>query len=211
MAALAETRDNETGGHIQRTRHYVRVLAEALRGHPRFSAFLDAETIEVLFKLAPLHDIGKVGIRDFILLKPDRLTAGEFEEMKRHTIYGDDTLKLAEEHLGDDSFLRIAREFALSHQEKWDGTGYPLGLAGEQIPIAGRLMAVADVYDALVSRRTYKEPLAPAAAAAIIAAGRGTHFDPDVVDAFTAHEGEFRAIAARFADGQPPRQEEASR
>ena len=203
LAALAETRDNETGGHIQRTRHYVRLLAEALRGHPRFRAFLDPETIEILFKLAPLHDIGKVGVRDFILLKPDRLTATEYEEMKRHTVYGDDTLKMAEEHLGDDSFLKIARDFALTHQEKWDGTGYPQGLAGDQIPIAGRLMAVADVYDALVSRRKYKEPLSHAVASAMIAAGRGTHFDPDVVDAFRDHEEEFSAIATRFADAQP--------
>ena len=113
--------------------------------------------------------------------------------MKRHTIYGDNTLEMAERHLGDDSFLRIAREFALTHQEKWDGTGYPQGLAGEQIPIAGRLMAVADVYDALVSRRKYKEPLSHERAAAILAEGRGTHFDPDVLDVFLAHQEQFKA------------------
>ncbi len=200
MAALAETRDNETGGHIQRTRHYVRALAERLREHPRFRAFLDAQTIELLFRLAPLHDIGKVGVRDQVLLKPSRLTREEFEEMKRHTIYGDDTLEIAERRLGDDSFLQIAREFALTHQEKWDGSGYPRGLAGDQIPIAGRLMAVADVYDALVSRRVYKEPMPHEGAAAILARGRGTHFDPDVIDAFLDTQERFRQIATRFSD-----------
>ena len=200
MAALAETRDSGTGGHIQRTRHYVKLLAELLRNHPRFRVYLDPWTIELLYKLAPLHDVGKVGVRDHILLKPDRLSSAEFEEMKRHTIFGDNTLELAERHLGDDSFLKIAREFALTHQEKWDGSGYPRGLAGEQIPIAGRLMAVADVYDALVSRRNYKEPLSHERAASILAEGRGTHFDPDVLDVFLAHQELFKAIAKRFAD-----------
>jgi response regulator RpfG family c-di-GMP phosphodiesterase len=147
-----------------------------------------------------LHDIGKVGVRDQVLLKPDRLTSAEFEEMKLHAIFGDNTLALAERHLGDDSFLRIAREFALTHQEKWDGSGYPRGLAGERIPIAGRLMAVADVYDALVSRRKYKEPLSHERAVSILAEGRGTHFDPEVLDAFIAHQDRFKAIAARFSD-----------
>ena len=178
MAALAETRDNETGGHIQRTRHYVKILAERLRDHPRFRDFLDDQTIELLYKLAPMHDIGKVGVRDRVLLKPERLTREEYEEMKRHTVYGDDTLELAERHLGDSSFLRIAREFALTHQERWDGSGYPHGLKGEQIPIAGRLMAVADVYDALVSRRIYKEPQTHEQAAAILAQGRGHPLRP---------------------------------
>lgn len=157
-----------------------------------------------------MHDIGKVGVRDHVLLKPARLTREEFDEMKRHTIYGDDTLALAERHLGDDSFLRIAREFALTHQEKWDGSGYPNGLKGEQIPIAGRLMAVADVYDALVSRRVYKEAQPHEQAAAQMAAGRGTHFDPDVLDAFLANQELFKQIAQRFSDGTgalppPPR------
>ncbi len=203
MAALAETRDSETGGHIQRTRHYVKVLAERLREHPRFRDFLNDQSIELLFRLAPLHDIGKVGVRDNILLKPTRLTSAEFEEMKHHTSYGDATLEMAERHLGDDSFLRIAREFALTHQEKWDGTGYPQGLSGEQIPIAGRLMAVADVYDALVSRRSYKEAMTHEQAAGILAKGRGTHFDPDVLDAFLANQLQFKAIAARFAEAAP--------
>lgn len=200
MASLGEMRDADTGGHIQRTRHYVKLLAQLLQGHPRFRDYLDDRTIELLYKLSPLHDIGKVGIRDHILLKPARLTKAEFEEMKRHTIYGDDTLATAERRLGDETFLRIAREFALTHQERWDGTGYPQGLAGERIPIAGRLMAVADVYDALVSRRCYKEPFSHEQAAAILAEGRGTHFDPDVLDAFLDNQEKFKAIAARFPD-----------
>ncbi|MHB8836952.1 MAG: HD domain-containing phosphohydrolase, partial [Candidatus Methylomirabilia bacterium] len=202
MASLGEMRDSDTGGHIQRTRHYVRLLGRLLQKHPRFSDYLDDQTIELLYKLSPLHDIGKVGIRDHILLKPARLTKEEFEEMKRHTIYGDDTLAIAEQHLGEETFLRIARDFALTHQEKWDGTGYPQGLAGEQIPIAGRLMAVADVYDALVSRRCYKAPFPHEQAAAILAAGRGTHFDPDVLDTFLANQEQFKAIAAKFPDAE---------
>jgi adenylate cyclase len=200
MASLGEMRDADTGGHIQRTRHYVRLLAQLLRGHPRFRDYLDDRTIDLLYKLSPMHDIGKVGIRDHILLKPSRLTKEEFEEMKRHTIYGDDTLASAERQLGEETFLRIAREFALTHQERWDGLGYPRGLAGERIPIPGRLMAVADVYDALVSRRCYKEPISHERAATILAEGRGTHFDPDVVDAFLANQQRFSEIAARFPD-----------
>ena len=153
-----------------------------------------------MFRLAPMHDIGKVGVRDQILLKPALLTLQEFEEMKRHTVFGDNTLRIAENGLGEDSFLRIGREFALTHQEKWDGSGYPQGLKGEQIPVSGRLMALADVYDALVSRRKYKESLPHEQAAAILAEGRGTHFDPDVLDAFLAHQDRFKEIAARFAD-----------
>jgi HD-GYP domain-containing protein (c-di-GMP phosphodiesterase class II) len=200
MAALAETRDSVTGGHIQRTRHYVKLLAQLLRDHPRFRGVLDDQTTELMYRLAPMHDIGKVGVRDQILLKPALLTLQEFEEMKRHTVYGDNTLRIAEHGLGDDSFLRIGREFALTHQEKWDGSGYPQGLKGEQIPVSGRLMAVADVYDALVNRRKYKEALPHEQAAAIMAAGRGTHFDPDVLDAFLSHQEQFKAIAARFAE-----------
>lgn len=208
MAALAETRDSVTGGHIQRTRHYVKLLALLLRNHPRFRGVLDDQTIELMYRLAPMHDIGKVGIRDQILLKPALLTLQEFEEMKFHTVFGDNTLRIAENGLGEDSFLRIGREFALTHQEKWDGTGYPQGLKGDQIPVSGRLMAVADVYDALVSRRKYKEPLSHEQATAILAEGRGTHFDPDVLDAFLANQDRFKEIASRFADtpghGNPP-------
>jgi putative two-component system response regulator len=201
MASLAETRDNETGNHIRRTQHYVRVLAEHLREHPRFRHFLDDATIKLLFKSAPLHDIGKIGIPDRILLKPGRFTPEEFEIMKTHTTLGRDAIAHAELQLGMDvDFLRLAKEIAYSHQEKWDGSGYPEGLAGDAIPISARLMAVADVYDALISRRVYKEGMPHDKAVGIILEGRGSHFDPDVCDAFAACLPVFQEIAARFAD-----------
>jgi adenylate cyclase len=200
LAALAETRDKETGGHIRRTQHYMKALAERLKDHPRFKAFLDKETIDLLFRLTALHDVGKVGVRDSILLKKGKLTPEEFEEMKKHTIYGSDTILMAEEQLGSNSFLHLAREVALNHQEKWDGTGYPAGLEGEEIPIPGRLMAVADVYDALISQRVYKKPMPYEEVRQIMSQGRGTHFDPDILDAFLEIEEEFRRIAEKFAD-----------
>lgn len=201
MASLAETRDNETGNHIRRTQHYVRVLAEYLREHPRFRHFLDEDTITLLFKSAPLHDIGKIGIPDRILLKPGRFTPEEFEIMKTHTTLGRDAIAHAEQQLGMQvGFLSLAKEIAYSHQEKWDGSGYPEGLAGEAIPISARLMAVADVYDALISRRVYKDGMPHDKAVQIILDGRASHFDPDVCDAFMACLPLFRQIAARFAD-----------
>jgi len=203
MASLAETRDNATGNHIRRTQHYVRALAQHLRHHPRFAAALNDETIELLFKSAPLHDIGKVGIPDRILLKPGRLTPDEFEIMKTHAALGRDAIAAAERCLDTpDSFLRFAREIAYSHQEKWDGSGYPEGLWGEQIPLSARLMVVADVYDALISRRIYKPALPHEQAVAMIREGRDQHFDPDIVDAFLECAEQFRTIAARFADDE---------
>ncbi|MBD8527249.1 HD-GYP domain-containing protein [Pseudomarimonas arenosa] len=204
MASLAETRDNETGNHIRRTQHYVKLLAMEVRYHPRFRQALESDNeIEMLYKSAPLHDIGKVGIPDHILLKPGRLTDAEFEIMKSHTTLGRDAILAAESILNaPDSFLRYAREIAYSHQEKWDGSGYPLGLSGEEIPLSARLMAVADVYDALISRRVYKEAFSHEKAVQIIAEGRGSHFDPDLVDAFLLHAHAFREIAARFADAE---------
>lgn len=201
MASLAETRDNETGNHIRRTQHYVKVLAEQLRDHPRFRHFLNDETIRLLFKSAPLHDIGKIGIPDHILLKPGRFTPEEFEIMKTHTTLGRDAIQRAEDQLGIAvDFLSLAKEIAYSHQEKWDGSGYPQALAGDDIPISARLMAVADVYDALISRRVYKEGMPHEEAVEIIRQGRGSHFDPDICDAFLAHVEQFQAIAERFAD-----------
>lgn len=201
MASLAETRDNETGNHIRRTQHYVKVLAEQLRDHPRFRHFLNDETIRLLFKSAPLHDIGKIGIPDHILLKPGRFTPEEFEIMKTHTTLGRDAIQRAEDQLGVAvDFLSLAKEIAYSHQEKWDGSGYPQALAGDDIPISARLMAVADVYDALISRRVYKEGMPHEEAVEIIRQGRGSHFDPDICDAFLAHVEQFQAIAERFAD-----------
>lgn len=201
MASLAETRDNETGNHIRRTQHYIKVLAELLREHPRFRHFLDDETIKLLFKSAPLHDIGKIGIPDRILLKPGRLTPEEFEIMKTHTTLGRDAIQHAENQLGIDvDFLHLAKEIAYGHQEKWDGSGYPQGVASEEIPISARLMAVADVYDALISRRVYKPGMPHEKAVEIIREGRGSHFDPDICDAFLVNAEQFREIAARFAD-----------
>ncbi|MHB1013978.1 MAG: response regulator [Desulfurivibrionaceae bacterium] len=203
MASLAETRDNETGNHIRRTQQYVRALAEKLKTHPRFSADLTPRQIEVLVKSAPLHDIGKVGIPDSILLKPGKFEPEEFEIMKTHTTLGKEAIERAETESGMEiEFLFCAKQIALSHHEKWDGSGYPQGLAGEAIPICARLMALADVFDALISRRVYKESFSHEKAIAIIVAGKGEHFDPDVTDAFAAIADEMKAIAQRFADSK---------
>jgi putative two-component system response regulator len=201
MASLAETRDNETGHHIRRTQQYIRALANHLAQKPDFAAFLPAKQIELIYKTAPLHDIGKVGVPDRILLKPGRLTPEEFDEMKRHTIYGRDALDAAAKTLGtEETFLKTAREIAYYHHEKWDGTGYPEGLAGGTIPLAARLMAIVDVYDALISRRPYKDPMSHEQAYAIIHDGKGTHFDPSVVNAFEEIKDTVAGIAAKYAD-----------
>jgi len=201
MASLAETRDNETGNHIRRTQNYVKTLAQTLSKHPRFLHYLTDEQIEMLYLSAPLHDIGKVGIPDHILLKPGRLDAAEFEIMKTHTTLGYQSILSASERLsGGSGFLTCAMEIALSHQEKWDGSGYPQGLSGDAIPISARLMAVADVYDALISERYYKKAFSHESAVGIILEGRGSHFDPDVVDAFQRIERKFVEIATKFSD-----------
>ncbi|GLR12723.1 two-component system response regulator [Chitinimonas prasina] len=203
MASLAETRDNETGNHIRRTQFYVKALALHLQPHPRFAGELTESAIESLFKSAPLHDIGKVGIPDRILLKPGRLDPDEFEIMKTHTTLGRDAIARAEAELGRTiPFLRYAKEIAYAHQEKWDGSGYPQGLVGDDIPMSARLMAVADVYDALISKRVYKPAFSHDKASDIIREGRGSHFDPDVVDAFLSIHETFRQIAARYSDGE---------
>ena len=212
LSSLAETRDNETGNHILRTQHYVRVLAEHLQGHPRFSTALDDATIEMLYKSAPLHDIGKVGIPDRILLKPGRLDQAEFEIMKTHTTLGREAIEQAEGRLGRTvPFLVFAKEIAYSHQEKWDGSGYPEGLAGDAIPVSARLMAVADVYDALISRRVYKPAMTHEQAVAIISEGRGGHFDPDIVDSFLAIQEQCRDIALRYSDSDADMLEQQQR
>jgi putative two-component system response regulator len=201
MASLAETRDNETGNHLRRTQHYVKRLAQQLRLNPRFADELDDRCIELLFKSAPLHDIGKVGIPDSILLKPSRLDAQEFEIMKTHTTLGRDAIVHAEQALGREvPFLRFAKEIALSHQETWDGSGYPEALVGDAIPLSARLMALADVYDALISKRVYKPAFSHEDSVRMILEGSGTHFDPDVAQAFQAVQEDFRQIAARYRD-----------
>jgi putative two-component system response regulator len=195
------TRDSETGNHVRRTQHYVRVLARQLQSHPKFSDYLTDHQVDMLFKSAPLHDIGKVGIPDRILLKPDRLDPDEVEIMKTHTTLGHKAIEDAEKQLGMKvEFLACAKEIALCHQEKWDGSGYPRQLVGEAIPVSARLMALADVYDALTSDRAYKRAMTHDQAIKIIMEGKGSHFDPNVVDAFVTVVSQFAAIAARFRD-----------
>jgi putative two-component system response regulator len=201
MGALAEARDPETGNHIRRTQHYIKILARRLCRHYKFRTLLTEENITRLFKSAPLHDIGKVGIPDHILLKPSQLTKEEFEIMKLHPAYGRDAIIAAESTLDEkDDFLTFAKEIIYSHHEKWDGSGYPQGLKGDEIPVPARLMALADVYDALISRRSYKPPYPHNVAVHFITKGRGSHFDPDITDAFLAVEQDFKAIAIKFTD-----------
>ncbi len=196
MVLVAETRDMETGAHIIRTKNYVKILALALSQKDPYRRTIDDSFIEQLFHAAPLHDVGKVGIPDYILKKPDKLTFEEFETMKLHTRYGKEILDNAISSYQDNAILRIARNIAYHHHEKWDGSGYPLGLSGSAIPIEARMMALADVYDALISRRCYKEAFSFEDAEAIIMEGRGTHFDPELIDIFAELRGEFRHIAA---------------
>ena len=203
LSTLAEYRDNETGGHILRTQGYVRALAQRLYDESAYSDQISEEIIDLLFKSAPLHDIGKVGVPDALLLKPGKLTPDEFEEMKKHTTYGYEALKKAEEHMGGEeaaSFLRYAKEIAHTHQEKWDGSGYPQALSGQNIPLSGRIMALADVYDALISKRVYKPPFPHSKAMTIIKEGEGTHFDPVILNAFLEIEQEFIDIALKNLD-----------
>ncbi|MBC7683571.1 MAG: two-component system response regulator [Ferruginibacter sp.] len=201
IALLAETRDNATGNHLRRTQNYVRALAIQLQNHPRFAAELGVDAIESLYKSAPLHDMGKLGIPDSILRNPGKLDDSEWETMKTHTTLGHAALVHAEAQEGQATlFMRFAKEITLSHQEKWDGSGYPQGLVGDAIPISARLMALADVYDALISKRVYKRALTHEQASATIHQGRGSHFDPDIVDAFKAIAAQFQTIATDFAD-----------
>lgn len=203
FSSLAERRDNETGRHIRRTQNYIRELAIALRRHVKFSSFLDDQTIELIYKSAPLHDIGKVAIPDRVLLKPGKLDPEEFAIMKTHVDHGRYAIETVEATLDEkDSFLSFARDIAYAHHEKWDGSGYPLGLSGEGIPLPARMMALADVYDALISCRVYKPGMSHEKAVATIVEGRGSHFDPDIVDAFLTVEQRFADIAKRFADDE---------
>lgn len=199
LAHLAETRDNDTGHHIERTQGYVRLLAARLAEHPRFAATFDAKYVETLARSAPLHDIGKVGIPDSILLKPGRLTPEEREIMKTHTLLGCDAITLAERDINSSvDYLRHAKEIVRWHHERWDGGGYPDGLAGENIPLSARIMALADVFDALISKRVYKEAIPFPEVRKIIASERGRLFDPEIADVFLAHCSEFEAIALHY-------------
>ncbi|MEI7611358.1 MAG: two-component system response regulator [Betaproteobacteria bacterium] len=202
FCALAEARDNETGNHIRRTQHYVLALAEELRSHPRFSPTLNDEAIQLIFKSAPLHDVGKVAIPDSILLKPGKLTPEEWVIMQTHCAAGRNAIVTAARELGEGSgeFFGFAAEIAFSHHERWDGSGYPCALAGEDIPVSARLMAVADVYDALITKRVYKDAYLHDESIKMILAERGSHFDPVVIDAMMSLSDVFDDIAERFKD-----------
>lgn len=201
MGSLAETRDNETGKHIRRTQYYVKLLADSLKDHSRFRHHLTEKNIELFYKSATLHDIGKVGIPDSILTKPGKLTVEEFEVMKTHALLGRNAIAAAEELLETPaSFLIFAREIAYTHHEKWNGKGYPEGLSGNNIPLSGRIMAIADVYDALISRRVYKPAFTHDDAVSVIKEEAGNHFDPDIVAAFLGIAGQFHMIALKYMD-----------
>jgi len=201
LARLAETRDNETGNHILRTQTVVEQLARRARALPRFAAALDERAIALIAKSAPLHDIGKVGIPDRILLKPGKLDADEWRVMQGHARLGAEAIDRALADIDEPvEFLLYARQIALGHHERWDGSGYPDGLAGDTIPLAARLMAIADVFDALVSRRVYKAPMPAEEVYRVMAAERGRHFDPDLLDCFLGDFEAFCRIPRAYPD-----------
>lgn len=194
LAKLADSRDPETGAHLERMREYCRLLAEYLATTPKYRDQIDTDYVRTIYLTSPLHDIGKVGVPDHVLLKPGRLTPDEFEIMKHHTVVGCETLEAAIQVHPTAQFLRLARDIAVSHHEKYDGTGYPRGLKGKEIPLCGRIVAVADVYDALTTKRVYKPAFPHEKARQIILEGRSKDFDPDIVDAFLACEETFIAV-----------------
>ena len=200
MAKLAESRDPETGAHLERVRSYSRVLAQHMAGMEKFRDQVDAEFIRLIYLTSPLHDIGKVGIPDCVLLKPGRLSDAEFEIMKEHAAMGAKTLEAALDQFPNVKFLQMARDIAATHHERFDGTGYPAKLAGQQIPLCGRIVALADVYDALTSKRVYKDAYGHNIAKSIILKESGVHFDPDIVEAFIELEPTFIAIRGKFSE-----------
>lgn len=200
LAKLAESRDPETGHHIERVQCYSRCLAERMAKHPEFSETITPQFIQLIYQTSPLHDIGKVGVPDRVLLKPGRLTCDEFDSIKEHPTIGAETLRVAIQQNPDAEFLRMAYDIALSHHEKFDGSGYPQGLVGDEIPLAARIVALADVYDALTTQRVYKDAYSHDKASEIIVDGRGSHFDPAVVDAFLAISERFDRIRNVFND-----------
>jgi cyclic di-GMP phosphodiesterase len=201
LAKLAESRDKDTGAHLERIREYCRLLAVELSRQEKFRGQMGANYVQLIHLTSPLHDIGKVGTPDRVLLKPGRLTEEEFEIMKQHTVIGSETLSSAARAYPEAEFLWMARDISRSHHEKFDGSGYPDGLAGEDIPLCGRIVALADVYDALTTKRVYKPAFSPEKSRAIILDGRGSHFDPDVVDVFLANEDRFAEIRRQFQHG----------
>ncbi len=200
MAKLAESRDTDTGEHLERVQRYSECLARELSTHPEYGEEIDDAFIRMIFLTSPLHDIGKVGIPDRVLLKPGKLTDDEFAIMKTHAQIGADTLKAALERHPGTSFLRMAHDIAATHHERWDGRGYPRGLAGKDIPLCGRIVAVADVYDALTTKRVYKDAFSHTLACSMMFKDSGSHFDPLVIDAFQTVADEFLAISERFID-----------
>lgn len=207
LAKLAESRDPETGAHLERVRSYCRILALQLQKNPRFQHLVDDNFVSLVFETSPLHDIGKVAIPDSILLKPGRLTEHEYDLMKTHTLKGAETLAAAAEQFPNARFLQMARDIALCHHERYDGNGYPSGLSGENIPLEARIVAVADVYDALTSRRIYKESYSHELASEIIQNESGSHFDPEIVASFLEVEDEFIQIRENNRDQEHPDKE----
>ena len=201
MAKLTESRDIDTGAHLERMREYSRVLADELSRWPKYRDIIDGDYVQLVYLPSPLHDIGKVGIPDSVLLKPGRLTPEEFDVMKTHTTLGGATLQTVAQARPDARFLSMAHEIAMTHHERYDGKGYPNALKGEEIPLCGRVVALADVYDALTSKRVYKPAYSHDTARSIILEGNGTQFDPDVVQAFLNREQEFITIGQKFKDG----------
>ncbi|MCB9494143.1 MAG: HD domain-containing protein [Desulfobacteraceae bacterium] len=200
LSALTECRDAETAGHLKRTSEYIKLIASELKRKNKFRDVLSDNYIKLLHKAAPLHDIGKIGIPDKILTKKGPLTTKEYEVMKTHTTLGRDAVKKAEGKLGDNPFLETAQEIAFTHQEKWDGSGYPQGLKGKKIPLSGRLMAIADVYDAMISKRVYKPAFSHDKSVKLMKQLKGIHFDPDITDTFISVSDEFKNISMKFAD-----------
>jgi putative two-component system response regulator len=198
LAKLSESRDTETGAHLERIREYCRLLGEELGRKDRFRDVIDGEFVELLYLTTPLHDIGKVGIPDAVLLKPGKLTPDEYTIMKQHTLIGARTLEAVAAVNPDAGFLSMARDIALTHHERFDGKGYPFGTPAEQIPLSGRITALADVYDALTSKRVYKPAFSHEEARKLILEGNGTQFDPVIVDAFLALEDDFTLVRNRF-------------
>lgn len=200
MSKLAESKDPETGAHLDRMREYCAILAEALQGKDRYQALIDKKYIETIHAASPLHDIGKVGIPDAVLLKPGSLTDEEWEIMRTHPLIGADTLRTVDRKHPGNALIEMGIEIAESHHEKWDGSGYPRGLKGEDIPLSARILALGDVYDALTSRRCYKEAFSHEKARSIIEEGSGSHFDPEVVEAFLQKEAEFIRVRSEYHD-----------
>ncbi len=200
MAKLTESRDPETGSHLERVCSYARALAEELATNQKHAERIDDEFIQLIYSTSPLHDIGKISIPDHVLLKPGLLDDREFDIMKTHADLGAEMLDLALERYPKAEYLRMARDIAASHHERIDGVGYPAGLAGDEIPLSARIFAPADVYDALVSKRIYKSAFNHDVAKSILVEGKGTQFDSDVIEAFLSREHEFLQIKDRYKD-----------